>query len=1026
MSFTETLIRRPVLATVLNLFILIIGFIGFTFLGVRDYPSVDPPIISVRTSMPGSNPDVIMTQITEPLEESVNGIPGIRSIYSISSDGLSYISVEFNVEVDLETAANDVRNKVSEAMRRLPPDVDPPVVTKADADAQPIYSVMLESKERSLMDLSEFAEVDFKERLQTVPGVSQVEVRGSRRMSIRLKMDPMLLAAYQLTPMDVRAAVTRENIELPAGRIEGDNTELTIRAMGRLLTLNDFNNLILKQDGERVVRFSDVGQAIEEAYNIRSILKRNGVTMVSCALIPQPGSNYVSIVDNAVKAIEQIKKDLPEDITISTGFDKTKFIRQSISEVKSTIFEAFVLVVLIIFLFLRSWRTTMIPALAIPVSLIGAFFIMYICGFSINILTSLAIVLAIGLVVDDAIVVMENIYAKVEQGLNPVEAGIKGTNEIFFAVISTTVALAAVFFPIVFMQGMTGRLFREFSLVIMGAVLISAFVALTFTPMITTRMITGTATEGRFYRWTEPFFVGLTTLYKRGLQRFLRWRWMAWVILLSSFAAIITLWLTLPSEMAPTEDRSQLDIISTAPEGTSFAYMLSYADRVSEVINREVPEQNIGHAVYVGGRGSANSAQFTVTLVDTDKRKHTQQEIADNLIPVLSRMTEARTLVSQQQTFGDARGGQPVQYVLQAQNLQAMKEALPRFMQEVQQSPVFSMSDVNLRFTKPELTVNINRDRIAIMGVSVQNIAQTLQLTMGEQRIGYYIRNGKQYEIMSMVDRPSRSKPTDLSNIYVRNDKGELIQLDNLVTLSENSTPPRIYRYNRFVSATVSAGLAKGKTLGHGIAEMDRIAKEVLDDSFNTTLTGNSKDFVESSSSLIFAFALALILIYLVLAAQFESFRDPLSIMLTVPLALIGALFSMYFFGQTMNIFSQIGIIMLIGLVTKNGILIVEFANQRKATGLTVLEAIIDASVARMRPILMTSFSTILGIMPMAISAGSGSESRNSMGITVVGGMICATFLTLFVIPAVYTYLTGQGKEKREGTKEHESTKMHE
>ncbi len=1012
-SFSTVCIKRPVLATVMSIFVVIVGAIGYSFLGVRDYPSVDLPVISVRTSFPGANADVIETQITEPLEEYINGIPGIRTLSSLSSDGVSYISVEFNIEVNLETAANDVRNKVSEAIRRLPPEIDPPVVSKADADAQPIFGVTLQSATRSIIDLSEYAEVNFKEQLQTVPGVSSVEVQGSRRMSIRLKMDPMLLAAYRLTPMDVRNAVTRENIELPSGRIEGGNTELTIRTMGRLRTLDDFNNLIIAQDGDRVTRFRDVGTAVVEAYNTRSILTRDGVAMVSCMLIPQPGANYITIVDQAKKTIERIGKDLPEDIVIQTGFDNTKFIRQSIGEVSHTIVEAFCLVVLIIFLFLRNWRTTLIPVLAIPISLIGTFFIMYVCGFSINILTLLAVVLAIGLVVDDAIVVMENIFSKIEQGAPAEEAGIKGTDEIFFAVISTTVTLVAVFFPIVFLQGVTGRLFREFSLVVAGAVVISAFVALTFTPMLSVKVLQGRgATHGRLYTWSEPFFTGLTNGYKRSLDAFLRRRWVAWVVLLVSVGVVAALWTKIPSEMAPMEDRSQLTVSSTAPEGTSFDYMVNYAGSVSAMIDRQVPEQDGGHLTMVGWRGATNSARFTINLVDAEQRDRTQQQIADALTPTLAAMTGAKSIVTQRQTFGDSRGGLPVQYVLQAQNLEDLKEVLPRFMDEVSQSPLFAVSDVNLRFTKPELTVSINRDRASTMGVSVQNIAQTLQLAMSEQRIGYFVHNGKQYQIMSMFDRHNRNKPTDLTNIYVRSSYGQLIPLDNFVTISESSTPPKLYRYNRFSSATVMASPAKGYTLGQGIEEMDRIAAEVLDDTFATSLAGSSKDFVESSSSLLFAFMLALVLIYLVLAAQFESFRDPLTIMLTVPLALIGALLAMSIWGQTMNIFSQIALIMLIGLVTKNGILIVEFANQRKKAGLSVIDAVREASVARMRPILMTSLATTLGILPMAISSGAGSESRVSMGIAVVGGMVCATMLTLFVIPAIYTYLTSRTSAK--------------
>ncbi len=1013
MSLSSISIKRPVLATVLSLFILIVGIIGYTFLGVRDYPSVDPPIISVRTSYPGANAGVIETQITEPLEASINGIPGIRSISSSSSDGTSYISVEFNLGVELETAANDVRNKVSEAMRRLPANADPPIVTKADADAQPIYSITLESKNRDIIDLSELAEVNFKERLQTISGVSSVDVQGSRRMSVRLKMNPMLLAAYGLTPIDVSNAVSRENVELPSGRIEGDNTELVVRTLGRLRTIDDFNNLIISRNKGRIVRFSDIGDAVVAPENVRSILKRNGDIMVSCLLIPQPGSNYISIVDNAKIVVEQIKKDLPEDIIVNTGFDNTTFIRHSISEVRTTIIEAFILVVLVIFIFLRSWRTTIIPVLAIPISLIGSFFIMYICGFTINILTLLAIVLSIGLVVDDAIIVMENIYSKIEKGMPPIEAGLKGAQEIFFAVIATTITLVAVFFPIVFLQGITGQLFREFSLVIAGSVVISAFVALSFTPMISTKLLRTNTTHGKLYQWSEPFFKKMIDLYGRMLNSFLRFRYLAWATLIISICAIFWLWAKIPSEMAPLEDRGFINVSSTAPEGTTFDYMLHYSDNVSETIDKNIPEKSNGNIEFVGRRGSANQAGFTITLVDADKRKRSQQEIANTLTPLLSSLTEAKTIVSQRQTFGGARGGLPVQYVIQAQNLDKMKEFLPTFMNEVSQSNVFYAYDTDLRFTKPELTVSINRDRAATMGVSVQNIAQTLQLTMGEQRIGYYIKNGKQYQILSLFDRENRNRPTDLTNVYVRNDKDELIQLDNFVTVSESSTPPRLFRYNRFVAATVSAGLAPGKTLGEGIQEMNKIAEKVLDDTFSTALTGASKDFMESSSSLLFAFGFALILIYLVLSAQFESFRDPLIIMFTVPLALIGALLAMFIWDQTMNIFSQIGIIMLIGLVTKNGILIVEFANQRKNEGLPVREAILEASMSRFRPIMMTSLCTILGILPMALATGAGSESRIAMGISVVGGLVMATFLTLFIIPAIYTYMT-KGKMRKD------------
>ena len=695
-----------------------------------------------------------------------------------------------------------------------------------------------------------------------------------------------------------------------------------------------------------------------------------------------------------------LQKDLPDDVEAGIAFDNTVFIRNSINEVKDTIVEAFILVVLIIFLFLRNWRTTLIPVLAIPISLVGAFFVMYLAGFTINILTLLAIVLAIGLVVDDAIVVMENIYTKIEQGMSPLEAGFKGSNEIFFAVIATTIALVAVFFPIVFLQGTTGRLFREFSIVITGAVIISSFVALTFTPMISTKLLTRNVTDNWFYRTTEPFFDGMVDYYRRALEGFMKYRWQA-----------------IPSEMAPLEDRSNIRITSTAPEGATFEYMSRYADELSSYIEQEVPEQE--KIIEMIGGGNTNRSNLNLWLVDPEERGRTQQEIADELGVQVRNFTGARTMVSQQQTFGGRRGGLPVEYVIQAKNLDDLKRVLPRFMDEVNKSPVFSVADLNLKFTKPELTINIDRDKAAVLGVSMQNIAETLQLTMSEQRVGYFILNGKQYQILSQIDRENRNKPSDLQNIYVRNNNGELIALDNLVTTSESSMPPQLYRYDRFVAATVSAGLAKRKTISEGLAEMDRIAADVLDDNFKTTLSGSSKDFVESSSSLMFAFVLALIFIYLVLSAQFESFRDPLIIMFTVPLALIGAMVSLWYFDQTMNIFSQIGVIMLIGLVSKNGILIVEFANQRKAMGEPMLIAVKNAAVARFRPILMTSLSTVLGILPMAIATGAGAESRVAMGIAVVGGMVCATFLSLFVIPAIYSYLSTEkvnviGEEHKE------------
>jgi multidrug efflux pump len=1006
MSLSSLSINRPVLASVFAIIILLFGIVGLTFLGVREFPSVDPAIISVNTSYPGANSDVIETQITEPLEQSINGIPGIRSLSSVSRQGGSNITVEFELSVDLETAANDVRDKVSQAMRMLPRDCDPPTVAKADADATPILFLTVESGKRSLLQLSEIADLTLKQQLQTVSGVSAVSIFGEKRYAMRLWIDPVKLAGYELTPMDVRNAISRENVELPSGAIEGTTTQLTIRTLGLMTTPKEFNDLIIKQSGDQIVRFKDIGRAELGPEDIRGILKKDGVPMVQIAMIPQPGSNHIDIVDEVYRRLEYIRKDLPDDVKVNINYDNTEYIRSSIKEVKNTIFIAFTLVVIIIYFFLRSWRATFIPILVIPISLVGSFFIMYLAGFTINVLTLLAIVLSIGIVVDDAIVVMENIYVKVESGLNPVEAGLKGSKEIYFAIISTTITLISVFFPIVFLQGITGRLFREFSIVMAGAVGISAFMALSLTPMVSTKLLRHESRHSWFFRKTEHFFQNLYSGYRKVLDSFLRHRRYAFIILVVALGLVVLLWETIPSEMAPLEDRSQITINTSATEGATYEYMLAYTDDLAQLVEEKVPER-ISYTTMVRGGTFGN---IRIILRKPDERKRTQQEIADQLADDLRKKTKARAFVVQQSTFGGRRGGMPVQYVLQATSIEKLREILPAFMGKVMESDVLQMADVNLKFTKPELRIHINREKAITLGVSTQNIGQTLQLALSGQRFGYFFMNGKQYQILGELAREDRNKPLDLKSLYVRNDKGDMIQFDNLVTLTEETAPPQLYRYNRFVAATVSAGLTKGKTISEGLAEMDRIADEVLDESFRTALAGDSKDFRESSSSLMFAFMLALILIFLVLAAQFESFRDPFVVMMTVPLALTGALVFMWYFDLTMNIFSQIGIIMLIGLVSKNGILIVEFANQRKKAGMSKIEAIKYAAAARFRPILMTSLATILGISPLALGFGEGAQSRVAMGTVVIGGMFFATFLSLFIVPAIYTFISSETK----------------
>lgn len=1007
MSLSSVSINRPVLATVLAIIILLFGIVGVTFLGVREFPSVDPAIITVSTSYPGANSDVIETQITEPLEQNINGIPGVRSLTSVSRQGGSNITVEFELSVDLETAANDVRDKVSQAMRLLPRDCDPPTVAKADADANPILFLTVESGKRSLLELSEIADLTLKQQLQTISGVSAVNIFGEKRYSMRLWIEPAKLAGYGLTPMDVRNAIGRENVELPSGTIEGTNTQLTIRTLGLMTTPKEFNDLIIKQSGDLIVRFKDIGRAELGPEDIRGILKRDGVPMVMIAIIPQPGSNHIDIVDETYRRLDYIRKDLPDDVKVNVNYDNTQYIRSSIGEVKTTIYIAFTLVVIIIYFFLRSWRATLIPILVIPVSLVGSFFIMYLAGFTINVLTLLAIVLAIGIVVDDAIVVMENIYVKVESGLNPVEAGLKGSKEIYFAIISTTITLISVFFPIVFLQGITGRLFREFSIVMAGAVAISAFLALSLTPMVSSKLLRHEKTHSWFFRKTEHFFEKLNMGYKNSLNSFLEHRRLAFLILGLALVLVIVLWKTIPAEMAPLEDRSQITINTSATEGSTYEFMLAYCDDLAQLVEEKVPER-ISYTTMIRGGGMGN---IRITLEKPDDRTRTQQEIADGLSADLRKKTKARSFVMQQSTFGSRRMGMPVQYVLQATSIDKLREVLPAFMGKVMESDVLQMADVNLKFTKPELRIHINREKAITMGVSTQNIGQTLQLALSGQRFGYFFMNGKQYQILGELARENRNKPLDLKSLYVRNNNGEMIQFDNLVTLTEETAPPQLYRYNRFVAATVSAGLAPGKTISEGLAEMDKIADEVLDESFRTALAGDSKDFRESSSSLMFAFMLALILIFLVLSAQFESFKDPLIVMMTVPLALTGALIFMWYFNITMNIFSQIGIIMLIGLVSKNGILIVEFANQRKNAGMSKIEAIKSSAAARFRPILMTSLATIFGISPLALGFGEGAQSRVAMGTAVIGGMIFATFLSLYIVPAIYTFISSEPKK---------------
>lgn len=1014
MNISSTSINRPVLATVLSIIIVIFGIIGFESLGVREFPSVDPPIITVSTIYPGANADVIESQITEPLEEAINGVAGIKTLSSVSSDGKSSIKVEFDLDMDLDAAANDVRDKVSGAIRKLPANADPPVVQKSNADANAIFALTVQSDKRTLLQLTDIGINVFKERLQTIKGVSEVRIWGEKKYAMKFNLNPEKMAAYGVTAMDIKNALLTQNVELPSGRIEGKTVELTIRTFGRLTTEEDFNNLIIRQIDGQIVRLKDVGKAKLSPENERTLLRGNhGIPMIAMAISPQPGSNYIEIVDNIYKKVAQIKKGLPEDIVLGVAVDSTKNIRKAIFEVEETILISFGLVVLVIFLFLRDWRTTLIPVIAIPVSLIGTFFIMYVSGFSINILTLLGIVLSTGLVVDDAIVVMENIYSQVEAGENPKTAAHKGSKEIFFAIVSTTITLAAVFLPIIFLEGFTGRLFREFGVVVAGAVIISAFVSLTLTPMMSSKILRKKQRQSRFYASTEVFFTRLISGYQKSLVKFMKRPWIALVLMLASGVIIYLFGSGLQSELAPLEDKSRLMIMSMAPEGTSYEKMDAYQEKLIALTDTMEEVESI-LSVTSPGFGSSisiNKGFVRLTLVPPNERLKSQEELAQELSGIVRKYNFARSFVIQEQTIGGSFMGLPVQFVIQAPSIEKMKEVLPKFLERAAQNPTFNVVDIDLKFNKPELQVKINRDKAIQMGVTVEDIAATLQLYFSGQRYGYFIMNGKQYQVIGQAKKTKRDDPSDLKEIRVRSNTGALIPLSNLINISNESSPPQLFHYNRYVSATVSAAPAAGKTIGDGIEVMEKIADDVLTDEFSTSLAGTSKEFKESGSSLVFAFLLALVLVYLVLAAQFESYTDPLTIMFTVPLALAGAVFSLWVFGHTLNIFSEIGIIVLVGLVTKNGILIVEFANQRKNEGLSIKEAVIDASTKRFRPILMTSLATILGALPIALALGGASTSRIPMGIAIIGGLAFALVLTLYVIPGLYFYLTNKIKK---------------
>lgn len=1010
MSLSTLSIKRPVLAIVMNLLIILFGWISYRSLGVREFPSIDPPIVTVRANYPGANADIIESQITIPLEKALNGIEGIRTISSASNQGSANITIEFELGSDMEKAANDVRDKVTQAVQSLPRDLDGlPIVNKSDSNSEAIIALTLNSATKSILDISDYAENVIAPRFQTINGVANIQLWGLKRKAMRIWMNPSRMASLGITTQDIKLALDKENIELPSGKLQGNLTELTVKTDGKFKNEQDFNNLIIKSDGTRLIKLTDIGYATIEAENQETLLRVNKQPRVGIAIQPQPGSNYLEIAKLVNERFTEVKKDLKEDFQLTKLFDNTIFVEKSISEVKETLFIAIGLVVLIIFFFFRDWVIAIRPLIDIPVSLIGTFFIMSLCGFSINVLTLLAIVLATGLVVDDGIVVTENIFRKMEEGLSPVEAAIKGSNEIIFAVISTSLTLAAVFLPVIFMEGFVGKLFREFGIVLASAVLISAFVSLTLTPMLNAYLVRKSNKKGWLYEKTEPFFTSLENNYEKGLINFMQKKWMAIPVLLLTIGMTYYFGKQLKSELAPLDDRSAMRLIMSTPEGSSYEYMDTYVKKAADLVMDSISEKKEVLTVTApgfAGSGAPNTAFGRITLVDPDQRKRSQHDIAEYINKQFRKISDAKIFASEQQTISlNRRGGLAMQYVIQAPDFPKLREYLPKFMERINQDQTFAMNEIDLKFNKPEIAVNIDREKAKSMGVSVSDVAQTMQLAFAGQRFGYYNNNGRQYPVIGQFERSDRNEPLDLKSLYVKNNFGNLVQLDNIVKVSEESSPPQLYHYNQFMCATISAGLSPGKTISDGIIAMDKIKEELNDESIKSALTGTARDFAESSSNTMFSLLLALLIVYLILAAQFESFIDPFIIMLTVPLAIAGALFSLWLFDQTLNIFSQIGIIMLVGLVTKNGILIVEFANQMQEKNMPKYEAVIHASKMRLRPILMTTLATVLGASPIAFALGAAGQSRMSMGIVVMGGLLFSLVLTLYIIPSMYAML---------------------
>lgn len=1008
MKLSTISIRRPVFASVMSLTILLFGIIAYTRLPVREYPDIDPPIISVNTFYRGASPSVVETEITNVLEEQFATLEGVKVMSSSSREQGSVITIEFELERNIDEAANEIRDRVSRIRGRLPREIEDPIISKVDANAQPIVWLALSSDRHTGLELTDIADRILKERLQRLAGVGSVFIGGERRYAMRVWLDPLQMGAREITALDVELAIQRENAEIPGGRVEGLRREFSVRTRGDLTTEDEFGAIIVAQRGDDIVRLRDIAEVTVGAEDERSTARYNGQSAVGLGVVKQSKASTIDVADEVRGALQELTTLLPAGMRLDVAYDASTFIKESINEVAETLVIALCLVVLVVLAFLKSLRATTIPTLAIPISIIGALAVAYFMGFTLNILTLLALVLAIGLVVDDAIVMLENVYRHIEMGKGRWQAAMDGSKEIGFAIVATTISLVAVFVPLTFLTGNVGRLFNEFGISLAVSVAISGFVALTLTPMVCSKILkplhhTGTGWASRSF---DAFFDWLSAFYERILRFVLHHRVMMIGAAVATIVLSIVLFLILPSELVPIEDRGVAFGIVIAPEGATLDYTDRYMKEVEQRLLALPERRSLFTAVGLGfgGPGRVTDGFLFLGLKPRGERQKSQQQIVQELFPQLFSIPGVLAFVINPPSIGGRFSSSPVEYVLQAESYDELNQGIGIMMGEAQKLGYLINLDTDLRLNKPQLDISIDRERAAGLGASVTDIGTALETFLGGRAVTHFKRGTKQYDVILQMRPSARATPDAIRDIYIRG-TGGLVQLANVVRIEETLAPKELNHYNRVRSATIKANILPGATLGQALDDLDRIATEKLPPGFKREFAGQSLEFKTSSSSLYFMFVLAVVFIFLVLAAQFESYIHPMTILFSVPLAVFGALLTLFLFGQSLNIFSQIGLIMLIGLVTKNSILIVEFSNQLRARGRSVLDAVIEAATIRLRPILMTSFSTIFGVLPIAIGFGAGAESRRPLGMAVVGGVFFSTFLTLILVPVVYTLL---------------------